>query len=135
VAGQGHCEEAWGPEDGEEEDAEALPKLPRKRELELHYHIVYSVSYQVPVLYFTPATPLGVEETVALVSEGYPHGAVTQQEHPLNGEIWWFVHPCHTAEFMREFQGRLGEGGYLAPWLGVVGAALAEVGSVKDKEA
>lgn len=68
----------------------------------------------MPVLYFTGATPVQVA------------GTVSQGEHLLTGEIWWFVHPCATGEAMKEWESAVSDGEwgrYLGIWLGLVGAA------------
>ncbi|KAF8247591.1 hypothetical protein K440DRAFT_628470 [Wilcoxina mikolae CBS 423.85] len=77
------------------------------------YNILYSPTYRVPVLYFTGATPQAVA------------GTVSQGEHLITGEIWWFVHPCCTGDAMRVWEGAVGDemGRYLGIWLGVVGGA------------
>lgn len=52
-------------------------------------------------------------------------GIISQGEHLLHSEPWWFVHPCNTATAMlavRELiQGH--ESWYLSLWLGFVKSA------------
>nr|XP_009939456.1 PREDICTED: ubiquitin-like-conjugating enzyme ATG10 [Opisthocomus hoazin] len=75
------------------------------------YHVLYSNSYQVPVLYFRACfldgRPLTLEEIWKSVHACYqarllegPWDTITQQEHPLLGQPFFVLHPCRTNEFM-----------------------------------
>ena len=94
------------------------------RTVHLEYHVLYSLSYAVPVLYFTASYDSGkqlpLEDTWHhLVSRVHSSGEtdgwaqVTQQEHPLLGRPFYHVHPCHTAEVMAHAEGR--ENGVTSP--------------------
>ena len=116
-----------------EDDPESLPAR-KEEEVPVLYNILYDPNYRVPVLYFTPPPPPPPQSSRTVLEEmGFADGAVSQGEHPLTGEVWWFVHPCRTAETMGVRwgggvgQGVEGRGGYLAIWLGTVGGGLAEV--------
>ena len=87
------------------------------RTVHLEYHVVYGISYEVPILYFTASYDNGrqlpLEDTWChLVSHAHSSGEtdrwglVTQQEHPLLGRPFYHVHPCHTAEVMGNAVGR-----------------------------
>ena len=74
------------------------------------YHVIYSPTYQVPVLYFTASYSSGkqlpLEKVWQLLSPvhtkggGMKWGLVTQQEHPLFSRPFYHIHPCHTATVM-----------------------------------
>uniref|UniRef100_A0A8D0FIV7 Ubiquitin-like-conjugating enzyme ATG10 n=1 Tax=Strix occidentalis caurina TaxID=311401 RepID=A0A8D0FIV7_STROC len=75
------------------------------------YHVLYSSSYQVPVLYFRACfldgRPLTLDEIWKNVHACYqarllerPWDTITQQEHPLLGQPYFVLHPCRTNEFM-----------------------------------
>lgn len=110
-----------GEEEGEE-DPEALPA--QSKEATVLYNILYDPNYRVPVMYFTPPPPPQSSSAAVSAALGFVDGAVSQGEHLLTGDVWWFVHPCRTAE---EMAGRVGGEGYLAMWLGTVGGGLAGV--------
>ncbi|KAF5887073.1 ubiquitin-like-conjugating enzyme ATG10 isoform X1, partial [Clarias magur] len=80
--------------------------------MQYEYHVLYSLSHQVPVLYFRASTldgkPLTLEEVWRNVHPNYKHkqpqgpwDTLTQQEHPLLGQPFFMLHPCHTEEFMK----------------------------------
>ncbi|XP_062469877.1 ubiquitin-like-conjugating enzyme ATG10 [Pezoporus occidentalis] len=75
------------------------------------YHVLYSSSYQVPVLYFRACfldgRPLTLGEIWRSVHACYqdrlqegPWDTITQQEHPLLGQPFFVLHPCRTNEFI-----------------------------------
>lgn len=74
------------------------------------YHILYSPSYSVPVLYFnvrnTAGKLLQLEEVWAklnvpreVFSEKWSF--VTQQEHPIMLRPFFFLHPCKSLEILK----------------------------------
>ncbi|XP_048584158.1 ubiquitin-like-conjugating enzyme ATG10 [Nematostella vectensis] len=76
------------------------------------YHVLYSPSYSVPVLYFTAnkqdGTPLSLEEVWSNIPHVYHQRLqyekwtfLTQQEHPILGAPCFQLHPCHTADLMK----------------------------------
>ncbi|XP_067885723.1 ubiquitin-like-conjugating enzyme ATG10 isoform X2 [Heterodontus francisci] len=75
------------------------------------YHVVYSSSYQAPVLYFracySDGKPLALKEIWENVHNCYkerlfqgPWDTITQQEHHLLGQPFFVLHPCRTSELM-----------------------------------
>ncbi|XP_072219712.1 ubiquitin-like-conjugating enzyme ATG10 isoform X1 [Leuresthes tenuis] len=107
--------------------------------LQYEYHILYSCSYSAPVLYFRAFTLGGKSLTLEEVwSSVHPHfrlhlqncplNAITQQEHPLLGQPFFFLHPCRTEEFMRPMlqaaQEQCRPVNYVLSWLSVVGPVL-----------
>lgn len=103
------------------------------------YHILYSCSYRTPALYFRASTlegrSLSLEEVWSRVHPNYrlrlqhsPWDSITQQEHPLLGQPFFFLHPCRTAEFMGPVMRAAREGdrqvNYVVTWLSVVGPVV-----------
>ncbi|KAJ7988405.1 hypothetical protein DPEC_G00323200 [Dallia pectoralis] len=103
------------------------------------YHVLYSSSYQTPVLYFRASTlegrSLSLEEVWDGVHPNYmqrlqhgPWDTITQQEHPLLGQSFFVLHPCRTEEFMMPvLQAALEEQrpvNYVVTWLSVVGSVV-----------
>ncbi|KAL5009071.1 hypothetical protein ScPMuIL_014652 [Solemya velum] len=97
------------------------------------YNIVYSPSYSVPVLYFNVYKPEGVlaslEEVWGSVPPLYTKQVdrdrwtmLTQQEHPLLRRPYFQLHPCHTADLMKQISCR--HSNYLVTWLSAVGPVV-----------
>lgn len=74
------------------------------------YHILYNISYSVPVLYFNVRDSAGkllplekvwetlkVPEKVLLEKWSF----VTQQEHPVFRRPFYYLHPCKSFELFR----------------------------------
>ncbi|PYI25331.1 autophagy-related protein Atg10 [Aspergillus indologenus CBS 114.80] len=124
-----------------EDDPEALI---RTAEPSVGLHVVYDVllspTYQVPVLYFNlrPTDhpgPLGIDAVYRyLVPSQYRKelqsvgvmGGISLGYHPESGTPAFFVHPCNTADAMRQIAGhrRVTPETYLIIWLGLVGNRL-----------
>ncbi|KAI1319847.1 hypothetical protein EDD11_002841 [Mortierella claussenii] len=81
--------------------------------LSVSYHIVFSPSYQVPVLYFNACRPDGrtipLEEIYdSLVPEEWRgsirnaglNGGISQQDHPVLNVPYFYMHPCETVALM-----------------------------------
>lgn len=89
------------------------------------YHVIHSVSYQVPTLYFTVHTSQGEMVPLdSIWSETMNHlplrqrwELVTQTEHPLLGVPYYHIHPCHTADLMNLITTDKPSGNYLVSWL------------------
>eukprot|EP01104_Vermistella_antarctica_P015195 TRINITY_DN4926_c0_g1_i1.p1 TRINITY_DN4926_c0_g1~~TRINITY_DN4926_c0_g1_i1.p1 ORF type:complete len:336 (+),score=53.63 TRINITY_DN4926_c0_g1_i1:239-1246(+) len=71
-------------------------------------HVLYSLSYAVPVLYFnasrTDGAPLSMEEVLECLpgaQAGVTRKHLSQNEHPINGIPFFFIHPCETAQLMK----------------------------------
>lgn len=137
----------------EEYDPEALvtPVGKNDRERVVQCDVVYSPSYQVPVLYLTfahcstnPSVPLPSPDGVyeILVPAGFKTamrsvglmGALSMAEHPVVGSPAYFIHPCHTQEAMSPLleNATLDSSdvnhrkatNYLMLWFGVIGASV-----------
>ncbi|KAI9478901.1 MAG: autophagocytosis associated protein [Benjaminiella poitrasii] len=92
--------------------------------IQLEHHIVYSTSYQVPVLYFRAhyqnGTPLRATDIYQyIIPESYQHIALSQNDHPVLGTPFWYIHPCDTRTLMKtiEFEPL----NYIKSWLSVYG--------------
>ncbi|KAL4868761.1 hypothetical protein BDV12DRAFT_92399 [Aspergillus spectabilis] len=123
--------EAW------EEDPEAFTTCisDTPEALQVDYDILLSPSYQVPVLYFVlrrSQKPLGIDEVYTyLVPDQYKSniqsvgimGGISFGYHPVSGTPTFFVHPCNTADAMRDIADGCGISPetYLIIWLGLVG--------------
>ncbi|CAJ1087274.1 ubiquitin-like-conjugating enzyme ATG10 [Xyrichtys novacula] len=107
--------------------------------LQYEYHILFSCSYSVPVLYFRAFTlegrSLSLEEVWSSVHPNFrlrlqssPLNTITLQEHPLLGQPFFMLHPCRTEEFMRpvlqEAQHRHRPVNFVLTWLSVVGPVV-----------
>lgn len=116
--------------------AQLLVVPPIMRSVCMEYHVVYSPAYSVPVLYFRASHPKGkqlsLDQVWSLVSQHLPvavegeqqdyWGLVTQNEHPLLGQPFYHIHPCHTAKVMATVPSE--KFNYLVTWLSVFGAVV-----------
>ncbi|RAK82465.1 ATG3/ATG10 family protein [Aspergillus fijiensis CBS 313.89] len=124
-----------------EDDPEALIRTPEPSvSLHVVYDVLLSPTYQVPVLYFNlrPTDhpgPLGIDAVYQyLVPSQYREelqsvgvmGGISLGYHPESGTPAFFVHPCNTADVMRQIAGhrRVTPETYLIIWLGLVGNRL-----------
>lgn len=107
--------------------------------IKYEYHVLYSCSYQVPVLYFRASfldgRPLALKDIWEGVHECYktrllegPWETITQQEHPILGQPFFVLHPCKTNEFMtpvlknsRKINSNIN---YITSWLSIVGPVV-----------
>ena len=100
------------------------------------FNVMYSPSYQVPVLYILPSHSLNSISSLyahlvpwglrpSLESTGVM-GGITMGNHPSTDVPCFFLHPCQTSQAMTEVCGESGAtlDCYLLKWLGVVGAAV-----------
>ncbi|KAF6137519.1 hypothetical protein GIB67_031798 [Kingdonia uniflora] len=109
------------------------------------FHIVYSNSYRVPVLYFCGYHCDGQPLTLENIEIDLPTNSLeilreskwtfmTQEEHPILNRPWYTLHPCGTSEWMKLLfyavssqanrEGVRIEQQYLISWLSVVGQAV-----------
>lgn len=130
-------------DDGDDEDDGAVCCIQEESSsssvVQYEYHVLYSCSYQTPVLYFRASTLEGrslcLEEVWDSVHPNYrqrlqhrPWDTITQQEHPLLGQSFFVLHPCRTEEFMKPvLKAALEEHrqvNYIVTWLSVVGPVV-----------
>ncbi|XP_069912477.1 ubiquitin-like-conjugating enzyme ATG10 isoform X9 [Oryctolagus cuniculus] len=135
----------FGPGDSKEaaelalDDAEAAEVPAVSPVIRYEYHVLYSCSFQVPVLYFRASfldgRPLTLEDIWEGVHECYrtrllqgPWDTITQQEHPILGQPFFVLHPCKTNEFMtpvlKNPQKINRNINYVTSWLSVVGPVV-----------
>lgn len=103
------------------------------------FHIVYSASYRVPVLYFraycSDGQPLfldDIKKDLPVNSAKVPLESkwtfITQEEHPYLNRPWYKLHPCGTSEWMKLLFLDARNGGeierYLVSWLSVIGQVV-----------
>lgn len=96
------------------------------------YHIVYSISYQVPVMYFnvwkSNGALLSLEELWCSVHPNFKKSVydnkwytLTQQEHPYLHRPFFYFHPCQSSAFMDCFRN---DGNKLITWLSSIGQII-----------
>ncbi|KAI4233324.1 MAG: hypothetical protein LQ349_004478 [Xanthoria aureola] len=105
----------------------------------VQYDVVHSQSYQVPVLYFHYHDAAHAHKLLhrvydALVPKNHAPGlravgilgAISMGNHPMTGTPACFIHPCNTAEALRQIiDGRLVSSlEYLQIWFGLVGPSV-----------
>ncbi|KAG0373496.1 hypothetical protein BGX24_011628 [Mortierella sp. AD032] len=110
--------------------------------LSVNYHIVFSPSYQVPVLYFNAYRPVPEEWRGAIRNAGL-NGGISQQDHPVLNTPYFYMHPCETVPLMETIiqnqssssnsivTGAKGDGSstsvlenYIMTWLSFTGQAI-----------
>ncbi|KAG2419872.1 hypothetical protein HFD88_004669 [Aspergillus terreus] len=137
--------EALSPQDAPveicDDDPEALIRTSDSDpSVQVEYQVLLSPTYQVPVLYFTlrqtgHPKPLGIDEVYRyMVPPQYRKelqsvgvmGGISLGYHPHSGAPMFFVHPCNTADAMKQIAGhqRVTPELYLMLWLGLVGNRL-----------
>lgn len=89
----------------EHEDEEDCTVQDSTEIIQLEHHIVYSTSYQVPVIYFkatfSDGTPLSHNEIFQyIIPDTYQDAVVSQNDHPILGIPCWYIHPCDTRSLM-----------------------------------
>ncbi|XP_057985130.1 ubiquitin-like-conjugating enzyme ATG10 isoform X2 [Hevea brasiliensis] len=99
----------------EKEEAIDDATLVHSNHHEVHYydfHIVYSASYRVPVLYFRGYDSDGLPLQLNEIEKDLPACSakvlleskwtfITQEEHPYFNRPWYKLHPCGTSEWMK----------------------------------
>nr|XP_010339024.2 ubiquitin-like-conjugating enzyme ATG10 isoform X1 [Saimiri boliviensis boliviensis]XP_010339028.2 ubiquitin-like-conjugating enzyme ATG10 isoform X1 [Saimiri boliviensis boliviensis]XP_010339036.2 ubiquitin-like-conjugating enzyme ATG10 isoform X1 [Saimiri boliviensis boliviensis]XP_010339042.2 ubiquitin-like-conjugating enzyme ATG10 isoform X1 [Saimiri boliviensis boliviensis]XP_010339047.2 ubiquitin-like-conjugating enzyme ATG10 isoform X1 [Saimiri boliviensis boliviensis] len=121
------------------DDCEVIEAPEASQVIKYEYHVLYSCSYQVPVLYFRASfldgRPLTLKDIWEGVHECYktrllqgPWDTITQQEHPILGQPFFVLHPCKTNEFMtpvlknsRKINKIVN---YITSWLSIVGPVV-----------
>ncbi|CAM9194484.1 unnamed protein product, partial [Lampetra fluviatilis] len=94
--------------------------------LRFNHHVVYSVSFCVPVMYTAACrqdgSPLSLKELRSRIPKSLRDSvtdSLTPQEHPVLGSPCFWLHPCRTAAMMRTVNIRHEH--YVAAWLSVIG--------------
>lgn len=85
------------------------------------YNVIYSESYEVPVMYFSvhkqDGSIAGLEEVLVNSTED---SVVSQVEHPVLFRPFYQVHPCKTRDFMKFHH----VSNYLIAWLSTIGTLI-----------
>ncbi|GMN50179.1 hypothetical protein TIFTF001_019331 [Ficus carica] len=127
----------------EEDEAVDTATLVESIEVGVHnydFHIAYSASYRVPVLFFRAykidGQPLVLEEIEKDLPASSAKGLleskwtfITQEDHPYLNRPWCKLHPCGTSEWMKllfQSDTSMANNGvaielYIVSWLSVVG--------------
>ncbi|XP_004678488.1 PREDICTED: ubiquitin-like-conjugating enzyme ATG10 [Condylura cristata] len=121
------------------DDSEVTEPTAATEVIKYEYHVLYSCSYQVPVLYFRASfldgRPLPLKAIWEGVHESYksrllqgPWDTITQQEHPILGQPFFVLHPCKTNEFMAPMLKNSWKinrnANYITSWLSIVGPVI-----------
>ncbi|KAM5169757.1 ubiquitin-like-conjugating enzyme ATG10 isoform 1-T2 [Callospermophilus lateralis] len=121
------------------DDSEVTETAAASEVIKYEYHVLYSSSYQVPVLYFRASfldgRPLALKDIWEGVHQCYqtrllqgPWDTITQQEHPILGQPFFVLHPCKTNEFMapvlKNSQKINRNINYITSWLSIVGPVV-----------
>ncbi|NWV89001.1 ATG10 enzyme, partial [Machaerirhynchus nigripectus] len=121
------------------DDSQAAAVGSTEEVVRYEYHVLYSSSYQVPVLYFRACfldgRPLTLDEIWGSVHASYqarlqegPWDTITQQEHPILGQPFFVLHPCRTNEFISAVlagsQKHHRHTNYIILWLSTVGPVV-----------
>ncbi|KAL2488392.1 Ubiquitin-like-conjugating enzyme ATG10 [Forsythia ovata] len=104
------------------------------------FHIVYSTSYRVPVLYFRAYRSDGQTLLSDKIEKDIPPNSaklltkskwtfITQEDHPQLNRPWYTLHPCGTTDWMKLLltnedsvgQDEVASEKYLVSWFSVVG--------------
>ncbi|KAJ2630117.1 hypothetical protein H4R22_002892 [Coemansia sp. RSA 1290] len=107
---------------------------------QVEYHVVYSASWRVPVLYMRvllsdqSQVVLDIEQvTKLLVADQQMRGAIEAvefggalgiQDHPVLNEPFVYLHPCHTATLLRAVGVPIDASNYMGAWLSLTGSAV-----------
>ena len=81
-------------------DSCTVPFAPKNCTTTVECHVVFSTSYQVPVLYFNEYTETG--SAISPHGTQFSNSTITQASHPVLDMPFYQVHPCKTAKLMAE---------------------------------
>ncbi|KAI9265595.1 hypothetical protein BY458DRAFT_547798 [Sporodiniella umbellata] len=104
--------------------------------IKVEYHIVYSVSYRAPMLYFLPSyyqdgSPLSLDDIYQHIvpksfhknlKENHYVPCISQTEHSLLRMPIWYIHPCETSVLMETVL--CNRDNYIKAWLSFVGPVV-----------
>ena len=133
--GEGDPDSSREPENIEDADPAQLDWGREPETACFEYHVIYSESYQVPVLFFTATFHSGklvpLREIWRAVSpfhvtreSGMEWESVTQREHPILCRPFYHLHPCHTSSVMATVLGTYKQANYLLSWLTTFGPTV-----------
>ncbi|VDN83866.1 unnamed protein product [Brugia pahangi] len=95
------------------------------------FHITYSESYEVPILWFIFSRQTGALLNIEEILELMPADkqktilsncltSISQREHPVFNLLFYHFHPCRTANLMKEVR----YDNYVISWLSIFGSLL-----------
>ena len=94
------------------------------------FHVVYSDSYAVPVLYFNVSRLDGSLLSLDDVWKLFQHQknvnmyeTITQQEHPILHRPFFVLHPCHTEDLLKKVSDQSPYKRFLF-WLSIYGQSV-----------
>jgi ubiquitin-like-conjugating enzyme ATG10 len=98
--------------------------------LKYDFHVVFSESYSVPVLYFNishlDGSLLSLDEIWNLFKHkknSNMYETITQQEHPILQRPFFVLHPCHTENLLRQVADQSAKKRFLF-WLSIYGQSI-----------
>ena len=98
--------------------------------LKYDFHVVFSESYSVPVLYFNlshlDGSLLSLDDIWYLFSyknDSNMYETITQQEHPLLHRPFFVLHPCHTEKLLGKLEDQSTKKKFLF-WLSIYGQSI-----------
>ncbi|KAJ2451775.1 hypothetical protein EV183_003370 [Coemansia sp. RSA 2336] len=141
-SGDEEIDEIEGVEDPDpiEALADDVPGVAKAAHGQVEYHVVYSASWRVPVLYMRVVLSdqsqvvLDIKQaTKLLVADQQVRGAIEAvefggalgiQDHPVLNEPFLYLHPCHTATLLRAVGVPIDATNYMSAWLSLTGSAV-----------
>jgi ubiquitin-like-conjugating enzyme ATG10 len=121
----------------EEEDVGVVNR-PVQKLTKFEYHVAYSIVFNVPVLYFNIYHDNKVlrydqimkafvekkrKERHHLPEDLNMYTFITQGEHPVLNKIFFYVHPCQTADLCK-LVGYNTSANYISSWLSFTGQCI-----------
>jgi ubiquitin-like-conjugating enzyme ATG10 len=98
--------------------------------LKYDFHVVFSESYSVPVLYFNishlDGSLLALDDIWKLLQHkknSNMYETITQQEHPILQRPFFVLHPCHTENLLRQVRDQTAQKRFLF-WLSIFGQSI-----------
>jgi len=98
--------------------------------LKYDFHVVFSESYSVPVLYFNIShlngSLLSLDDIWKLFlhkKNSNMYETITQQEHPILQRPFFVLHPCHTENLLRQVTDQSAKKRFLF-WLSIYGQSI-----------
>jgi ubiquitin-like-conjugating enzyme ATG10 len=102
------------------------------------YHILLAQTWQVPVLYFSAfweetLEPLTLNEIYKILVDDSSEEAIKDVSimggisHPILGTPFYFIHPCRTADLLKDIQAennRISAQELLQVWIGLAGGVI-----------
>jgi ubiquitin-like-conjugating enzyme ATG10 len=88
----------------------------------IEYHIVYSHSFQQPLLLFRLFNDSGYVLSLNAIEHNFPLSIITPIEHPILNSPFYYIHPCLIKENLIEHH--FGNFSDIVSWLSLVGPVV-----------